>query len=110
MLIQAYPHLIFDNFNSPLGERVKNVLKYLFPVPKPDTRRIVTFANRNDTISFRHHLHRKLGHKEVELGEIGPRFELKLYQLKLGTADMIHAEDEWVLRPYMNSAKRRKML
>lgn len=31
---EAYPHLIFDNFQSSIGDRLKNILKYLFPVPK----------------------------------------------------------------------------
>lgn len=34
--------------------QVKNILKYLFPVPKEDTRRVVTFANQDDFISFRY--------------------------------------------------------
>jgi U3 small nucleolar ribonucleoprotein protein IMP4 len=107
-----------------LGERTANILKYLFPVPKPDTKRIVTFANTSDYISFRlvafvwfcafgllcncvfeffiffflgvcflliwnivsaayrHHIYEKQGGpKSVELKEIGPRFELRLYQV-----------------------------
>ena len=48
--------------------------------------------------------------KQVELSEVGPRFELRPYQLKLGTIDMIEAENEWVLRPYMNTAKKQKKL
>ena len=31
---EAYPHLVIDNFSSRLGERVGNILKYLFPCPK----------------------------------------------------------------------------
>jgi hypothetical protein len=61
------------------------VLKHLFPVPKEDAHRVITFANENDFISFRHHTYKKEGHKNVELTEVGPRFELKLYQIKLGT-------------------------
>jgi len=114
---EAYPHLIFENFNTTLGARVRTILKYLFPVPKTDSKRVMTFANRNDTISFRHHTFQKKSGKEfkkgiegVELSEIGPRFELKLYQLKLGTLDMPEAQNEWVLRPYFNTAKKRKAL
>lgn len=33
------PHLIFNNFNSRLGNRVVNILKHLFPVPKEDSQR-----------------------------------------------------------------------
>lgn len=31
---EVYPHLIFDNFSTPLGKRVQDILKFLFPVPK----------------------------------------------------------------------------
>lgn len=50
---EAYPHLIFHNFKTRLGKRVTNILKYLFPVPKEDSRRVITFANQDDYISFR---------------------------------------------------------
>lgn len=50
---EQYPHLIFENFTSKLGERVRDVLKYLFPVPKEDSKRVMTFSNENDFISFR---------------------------------------------------------
>ncbi|GFZ02623.1 ribosomal RNA processing Brix domain protein [Actinidia rufa] len=50
---EAYPHLILNNFSTKLGQRTANILKYLFPVPKPDTKRIITFSNQSDYISFR---------------------------------------------------------
>lgn len=107
----AYPHLVFENFSTPLGERVMSCLKYLFPVPKDDSRRVLTFANRSDYVSFRHHLYRETGHNKIELKEVGPRFELKPFQILLGTIDQVrHADVEWALRPYMNSAKRRREL
>jgi len=31
---EAFPHLVLDNFTSKLGQRVANILKYLFPCPK----------------------------------------------------------------------------
>ena len=43
---EAYPHLIFNNFSSKLGARCASILKFLFPVPKPDTKRVMTFANQ----------------------------------------------------------------
>ncbi|CAM9155894.1 unnamed protein product [Heterosigma akashiwo] len=106
---EAYPHLILNEFNSQVGARVGNILKHLFPVPRPDAKRVITFANQDDHISFRHHTFEKKG-KEVTLQEVGPRFELKLYQVKQGTIDQLEAETEWVLRPYMNAAKKRKVL
>uniref|UniRef100_A0A8C3H5V5 IMP U3 small nucleolar ribonucleoprotein 4 n=1 Tax=Chrysemys picta bellii TaxID=8478 RepID=A0A8C3H5V5_CHRPI len=50
---EATPHLIFHNFTSRLGQRVCSILKYLFPVPKEDSKRVITFANQDDYISFR---------------------------------------------------------
>jgi len=50
---EQYPHLIFENFSSRLGERVRDCLKYLFPVPKEDSKRVMTFSNESDFISFR---------------------------------------------------------
>jgi len=95
---QQYPHLIFHDFTTKLGERTQNVLKYLFPVPKDDSKRVITFANQTDYISFRHHVYQTVG-KEVILKEIGPRFEMKIFQIKLGTVDVEQADNEWVLRP-----------
>ena len=40
--------------NTCLFSKVMNILKYLFPVPKPDSRRVMTFANEEDYISFRY--------------------------------------------------------
>lgn len=42
--------------------------------------------------------------------QVGPRFEMRPYQIKLGTLDQPEAESEWVLRPYMNTAKKRHVL
>jgi U3 small nucleolar ribonucleoprotein protein IMP4 len=107
---QAAPHLIFHRFDSKLGERTQTILKHLFPVPKPDSKRVITFANENDFISFRHHTYKKTPPKDVELTEIGPRFEMRLYQIKLGTIDMQEAQNEWVLRPYISNSKRKQYL
>ncbi|XP_050597029.1 U3 small nucleolar ribonucleoprotein protein IMP4 [Bombus affinis] len=108
---EQYPHLVFHNFKTKLGERVMSILKYLFPVPKEDSKRIITFANHDDYISFRHHTYKKIHGKDIELVEVGPRFQLKLYQIKLGTLDAEAAADtEWALRPYMNTSHKRRFL
>jgi U3 small nucleolar ribonucleoprotein protein IMP4 len=37
----------------------------------------MTFVNEGDFISFRHHVFVKTSHKEVQLAEVGPRFEMR---------------------------------
>lgn len=93
---EAYPHLIFDGFASSLGKRVQTILTRLFPVPKIDSKRVLTFANQGDFIRTRHHTYgkgssskereRERGSNEkekekkygsVDLVEVGPRFEMR---------------------------------
>ncbi|KAJ2136778.1 snoRNA-binding rRNA-processing protein imp4 [Coemansia sp. RSA 678] len=107
---EAYPHLIFENFGSHLGNRIKSVLKYLFPVPKTDSKRVMTFSNDSDFISFRHHVYAKSAHNEVQLAEVGPRFEMRPYEIRLGTVDMPDADKEWALRTYQRTARKRNVL
>lgn len=103
---EQYPHLIFNNFNSKIGERIQNILKFLFPVPKDDSKRVMTFSNDSDFISFRHHVYLKVGNN-VTISEVGPRFEMRAYEIKLGTVeDEATADTEWVHRPYSNAAKK----
>ena len=89
---EAYPHLVFDNFNSKLGDRISDIMKYLFPMPKVDSKRVIAFQNDNDFISFRHHVYKKeAGAKDIRgvaLKELGPRFEMKPYQIVLGTVEL----------------------
>uniref|UniRef100_A0A183GLU9 Brix domain-containing protein n=1 Tax=Heligmosomoides polygyrus TaxID=6339 RepID=A0A183GLU9_HELPZ len=86
-------------------------LKYLFPVPKENSKRVITFANTDDFISFRHHTFSTGEGGEIELKEVGPRFELRPYAIKLGTLENIAAaEDEWVLRSFMNTSRKRQLL
>ncbi|KAH8251701.1 hypothetical protein KR038_004948 [Drosophila bunnanda] len=101
------PHLIFNNFKTPIGLRTVKILKHLFPVPKENSQRVMSFLNHNDSIIFRHHQY-KYKNKELELSEVGPRFVLKLYQIKLGTLENIKAADtEWINRPYMNTSQKK---
>jgi len=57
---EQFPHLIFHNFKTQLGQRVMNILRFLYPVPKEDSKRVITFANHDDFITFRHHIYRKV--------------------------------------------------
>uniref|UniRef100_A0A914MAG3 Brix domain-containing protein n=3 Tax=Meloidogyne TaxID=189290 RepID=A0A914MAG3_MELIC len=104
---EQYPHLIFHNITSPLGNRLTNILKYLFPVPKKDSNRVVTFANEEDFISFRQHTFKKDEHGDIELTELGPRFEMRPYCIILGTIDNADSsETEWALRSHINRKRR----
>jgi len=106
---EQYPHLIFDKFSSKLGMRINSILKHLFPVPKNDSKRVMTFANQQDFISFRHHVFQKVG-KEAELQEVEPRFEMQPYDLRLETVENEDADVEWTFRPYHRTAKKREFL
>ena len=79
---EAYPQLIFDGFESRIGLRIVDVLKNIFPVPKMDSTRILTMVNKDDYVSFRHHIYNK-EKNDVKLQEVGPRFELRPYQILL---------------------------
>ena len=114
----AYPHLVFDGFSGKLGERVKCVLRHLFPAVQQEEAakgRVMTFANhgRDDLLAFRHHAYAKgkEGHGKdgVELTEKGPRFEARVYQIRLGTLTDKHSENEYVLRAYINSSKKQRL-
>ncbi|PCH41260.1 Brix-domain-containing protein [Wolfiporia cocos MD-104 SS10] len=107
---EQYPHLIFENFSSRLGERIRDVLKHLFPVPKEDSKRVMTFSNEDDFISFRHHVFMKIPPKQIQLAEVGPRFEMKPYEIRQGTIEQTEAEREWVLAHYSRTAKKRSLL
>jgi U3 small nucleolar ribonucleoprotein protein IMP4 len=69
----------------------------------------MSFINQNDFISFRHHVFVKTG-KDVQLAEVGPRFEMRPYEIKLGTIELDQADTEWVFRPYQRTAKKRLVL
>src|ERR1700685_2901873 len=109
---QAYPHLIFHNLTSKLGERLTKILQALFPVPTEVAKasqkgvRTVTFANEGDFVSFRHHLGIRTGEKEVQLSEVGPRFEMRLFEIRLGTAENTNADVEWRLAPYQRRGRK----
>merc|ERR1711908_154544 len=42
-LPKAHPHLIFERFNSEMSYRVKSILSHLFPYPKENVNRVITF-------------------------------------------------------------------
>eukprot|EP00948_MAST-09A_sp_MAST-9A-sp1_P003735 g3735.t1 len=112
---EAAPHLIFNGLETKLGQRIVTILKYCFPVPRASSQRVLTFSNTKDILSFRHHVFTKTPRdstrkEDVELTECGPRFEMRPYLIKLGTLGQDEAETEWVYRPYMNTAGKKRLL
>ena len=95
---KVYPHLIFDGFNSRLGERITEIIKNIFPMPKAESKRVLTFSNKSYFISFRHHNFQTRkntkGENEFDLEETGPRFEMRPYQILLGTVDQPNSNKE----------------
>ncbi|XP_030380685.1 U3 small nucleolar ribonucleoprotein protein IMP4 [Scaptodrosophila lebanonensis] len=109
-MTEQKPHLIFHNFKSDIGVRTMKILKYLFPVPKEKSQRVISFINNDDQILFRHHRFENIK-GDLDLKEIGPRFQLKLYQIKLGSLDNIRAANtEWAYRPYLNTSSKRHFI
>ncbi|KAM6288925.1 U3 small nucleolar ribonucleoprotein IMP4, partial [Aegotheles albertisi] len=106
----APPHILLLGLGSPLGHRVGTILKHLFPVPRAGTRRVVTFACQDGVILVRNHTFRRQG-RSVELEEVGPRFHLRPYLIRLGTLDQGDAADvEWRWHPYTATARKRDPL
>lgn len=107
---EVYPHLIFENFTTPLGKRTTSVLKHLFPPgAKPDSARVISFINKDDFISVRQHLYVRT-RDDVELSEVGPRMEMRLFEIRLGTLDNDDADVEWMLRRFVRTGSRKTYL
>lgn len=107
---EVYPHLIFENFTSNLGKRCSTILKNLFPPGvKNDSPRVISFINNEDFISIRQHLYVKTK-DNVELSEIGPRFEMRMFEIRLGTMDDKEADVEWMLRRFVRTGNRKNYL
>ncbi|KAI5793841.1 anticodon-binding protein [Peziza echinospora] len=114
---ERYPRLVFEGFETALGRRIVQILKHLFPpVREGEAKgeragRVVTFARtEGDYISVRHHVYVKTGYNSVELAEVGPRMEMKLFEIKLGSIDNKNADYEWRLASYTRTAKKRDLL
>lgn len=107
---ESYPHLIFEGFTSKLGQRVVTVLKHMFPPgEKKNSTRVISFINKNDYISVRHHVYVK-AKDTVEMSEIGPRFEMRLFEMRLGNMDEKDSEVEWQMKRFIRTGNRKNYL
>lgn len=106
----SIPNLIFHNFNEEkIGRRLKMALQHLFSVnPIETSKRVVTFAASNEHISVRHHGYKKSDHIDIDVEELGPRFELRPYMIKLGNLLQSNSTIEWSLKTHINTSKKNK--
>ncbi|KAK4150982.1 anticodon-binding protein [Chaetomidium leptoderma] len=109
---ESYPHLIFENFTSPLGLRLVKILKHMFPprdatASKTAGNRIITFVNQDDCIEVRHHVYVRTSYDSVELSEVGPRFTMKPFSITMGTLENKDADVEWHLSQYTRTSRKK---
>jgi U3 small nucleolar ribonucleoprotein protein IMP4 len=113
---ESYPHLIFDGFTTPLGTRVCQILKHMFPPREAITStsklgsRVVTFKNYEDSIEVRHHVFVRTGHQSVELAEVGPRMTMRLFEIRQGTIENKDGDVEWHLNQYTRTSRKKDYL
>ncbi|KAF2462246.1 anticodon-binding protein [Lineolata rhizophorae] len=113
---ESYPHLIFEGFSTPLGGRVCQILKHLWPPREAATsnqkvgNRVVTFRNESDAIEVRHHVFVRTGHQSVELAEVGPRMTMRLFEIRGGTAENKDGDVEWRLNQYTRTSRKKDYL
>ena len=116
---ESYPHLIFENFSTPLGARVVKILKHIFPPRETVTtstptqklgNRVVTFKNIEDSIEVRHHVFVKTGYQSVELAEVGPRMTMRLFEIRGGTVEKKEADVEWHLNQFTRTSRKKDYL
>lgn len=110
---ESYPHLIFEGFSTPLGQRVVKVLKHIFPPREATSKigsRVVTFKNIEDNIEMRHHVFVKTGYDSVELAEVGPRMTMRLFEIRAGTLENKNGDVEWRLSQYTRTSRKKDYL
>jgi U3 small nucleolar ribonucleoprotein protein IMP4 len=109
---ESYPHLIFENFQTPLGLRIVKILKHLWPPRDPTAsktagNRVITFVNQDDCIEVRHHVYVRTSYNSVELSEVGPRFTLRPFSITMGTLENKDADVEWHLSQYTRTSRKK---
>jgi len=68
------------------------------------------FVNEKNHISFRHHTYHMLASTvSINLNELGPRIEMKLYFIKLSTIEDDQSTLEWLVRSHARSAAHLKI-
>ncbi len=110
---ESYPHLIFEGFTTRLGVRVVQILKHLWPPREGGGKvgaRVVTFKNIEDSVEVRHHVFVRTGFQSVELAEVGPRFTMRLFEIRAGTLENKDGDVEWHLNQYTRTSRKKDYL
>lgn len=113
---ESYPHLLFEGFTTPLGQRVAQILKHIFPPREAATtnqkvgNRMVTFKNIEDSIEVRHHVFVRTGYQSVELAEVGPRLTMRLFEIRGGTLENKEGDTEWHMNQYTRTSRKKDYL
>ncbi|MCJ1306709.1 snoRNA-binding rRNA-processing protein imp4 [Agyrium rufum] len=116
---ESYPHLVFENFTTPLGKRIQKIISHIFPPREAVTprtpaqklgNRMVTFVNRDDSIEVRHHVFVKTGYQDIELAEVGPRMTMRLFEIRGGTVEGKGGDVEWHLNQYTRTSRKKNYL
>ena len=108
--------LIFENFNTRLGKRIKKALQHLFPPREPITtkhkvgNRVITFVNQDDVIEVRHHVFVRTSYQSVELSEVGPRMSMRPFEIRGGTLENKDGDVEWHLNQYTRTSRKKNYL
>lgn len=98
-------YLVVDNLETEIGKKIKHQFSLFFPRCE-GAKRILTLANKDERIAFRHYLIGK--GKKTELGlDFG--CDLQLFEVRKGTFDQ-DGDLEWVYRPYLKSGKSNRVL
>ena len=103
------PYVVFENLNTTLGKKIKNIFRLLFLPPKDYSNRLVLFAGHEKWIIVSNFFvrHESSQSKPLYLTEIGCKLKFYPIKITLGLIDDIKDVIEWKLNRYMrNSSKR----
>ena len=107
-----HPELVLNGFSTRLGGLVGRMFQTMFPpLPEFQGRQVVTLHNQRDFLFFRRHRYAFREEEKVKLQESGPRFTLKLREVRRGVPGVrdlgdsgktegegAEKEDEWIWR------------
>ncbi|CAG9983206.1 unnamed protein product [Clonostachys byssicola] len=114
IFFSLHNNLIFDDFTTPLGQRVKRILQHLFPPRdahmKAGNRTITSKRLPDDSIEVRHHIHARTGFDQPELSEVGPRMTMRAFRIMNSTLETQDGDIEWQMTHYTRTSRKKTVL